>query len=546
MMAAGSSAGLSCAPVLIVGAGPSGLTLANALARYGVPYEIIDAKRGPSCDSKGLSVNLSSRCYLAALGIDANFGHSSAKIQRVSFFANRRRLTSIDLDRGVRGARLIAQPQSVTEAELLAALGTSGGHVQWEIRLTRILKADDAGCEVVLEDRSGRQTCRNFRFVVGCDGKRSTVREQTGVKMNGYEYPFHFVLADFRLPDYEDVDEVMYHILPDGFLLFVPISDGMVRVVVSRPGNLPRGTCPNADDIVTIANRYSGRSFVDVAPAWISGADFYMRQAERLRSGNVFLCGDAAHLVSPVGGTGMNMGIADAANLAWRLAYSVHGYAPATVLDMYEAERPSAISKTILAADSATRYLTGMERSDGLIATLAPRMENRPHFRAHHPCNLLGVNALYPRARKARDPALIQGSILPGIVSLRACLQKQGVQVSPEKSLIVLMEPGAADESMAWRSGLDHVLQSMGALAIAMRIIILGERNLRNSGLFAAHKPVFLDPDAAVQEDVCLQPGKMLLLRPDAVVAFGGSVSESKALQQAIAAHYGMLPAACS
>jgi 2-polyprenyl-6-methoxyphenol hydroxylase-like FAD-dependent oxidoreductase len=523
--------------ILIVGAGPTGLTLALALRRMGVACTVIDAKAGPSTDSKGLSVNLASQTALAAFGLGADqLSASGSHIRRVSFSEEGRRLSSVDLERAVPGARLVTQPQSLTEAALLSALGKADGEVQWNTRLTT-LKAGDEDCLAEIQQADGQVQRRRFRFAVGCDGKRSVVRQALGIDMVGCDYPCHFILGDFPRPAHVRTEEVHYHLLPDGFLLFVPIGPEQVRVVVSRQGQLDREDSRPAASIANTVNAHFGHRVIDGPPSWASSANFYMRQVQHLRRGPGFLCGDAAHLVSPVGGTGMNMGIADALDLAWRLAYRVRAIAPPGVLDGYERERSELIRRTIHGADLSTRYMSALERSPGAEARLAPRIGNRQNLRADIPCLLLGIHPAYPKARREGDPSVLARSVLPVAGRMRAQLAALDEDANSIASILAVSTPASAAQAAEWRRDLNNALAAVAWLKDALTLVVFGPAGCVEKAV--PHGCVFVD-DAALQSACCLGPSMLLLLRPDSVIAFGGRMSQTGALRQAVAAQYGI------
>lgn len=369
--------------VLIVGAGPTGLTLANDLARRGVPFQIIESKAGPSVDSKGLALNVSSQYGLRLLGIGGAVGAHGRPIRHLNIHWNGRKYSRVNFDRLQGDIRtLLTQPQAHTEAELLAALRASGHDVAWSHRLSALEEhADHVGATI--ETGDGQTLRRRYQYVVGCDGKRSLVRDMLGASFEGKDYPMYFVLGDFAMTTEYSSEEVQYFVYEDGFFILVPIGAGVWRVVVKYDGALP-ATPPSAADITGAVNRYlarCGKQITFGAPLWMSHAPFYHRVAGRIGSPRLFIAGDAAHLFSPIGGTGMNTGIQDALNLGWKLAFVHHGISASTLLSTYEAERLPAIREAAAAADLSTRLITGGDWQHPLIQALAPAYANRALLR---------------------------------------------------------------------------------------------------------------------------------------------------------------------
>lgn len=366
--------------VLIIGAGPTGLTLANDLARRGVPFRIVDARSNITADSKGLALSLSSRYVYRLIGLEGRVGHQANRINRLSIYWQGRRYSSIEFSHLPHDINaLLTQPQSCTEAELLASLHAAGGRVEWSRRVTDIEeRVDDVRVRLTLPDGSTEEV--SCSYVAGCDGKHSTVRAALGARFEGSDYAMHFVLADFHLRVDWPRGQVQYHVHPDGFFILVPSGSDLWRVVVKYDG-APPDRKPCAADITDVLHRHLGSGLAEGEPVWLSRAPFYYRVADRLASRRLFLAGDAAHLFSPIGGTGMNTGIQDAVNLGWKLAFAYHGHAGSGLLATYETERLPVIRAAAAIADLSTRLIAGENWDHPVIADMAPAMVNRANLR---------------------------------------------------------------------------------------------------------------------------------------------------------------------
>lgn len=370
--------------VLIVGAGPTGLTLANDLARRGVPFDIVDRKSGPTSDSKGLALNVSSQYGLRLIGIDTPVGKHGMEISRLNLHWENARFSSVDFSH-LSGAlqSLITQPQSITEEELQLALECSGGRVEWNHRVTALIE-NSGSVAAKLVSSDGVEVLRRYDYVIGCDGKHSVVRKQLAVAFDGFDYDMHFTLGDFELDLPFDQSEVQYFVYPDTFFILVPIAIGRWRVVVKFSGAVP--DCPpNVDDMEAVMARYFGEGFRLGEPSWISRAPFYNRVAQTIHKGRCFLAGDAAHLFSPIGGTGMNTGMQDAFNLGWKLASVIKGYSHKSLLDSYQQERLPAIQEAANISNTSTQHISAPDVSDPFIQAMAPKLVNRSFFKATFP-----------------------------------------------------------------------------------------------------------------------------------------------------------------
>lgn len=362
--------------VLIVGAGPTGLTLANDLARRGVAFDIVDRKAGPTSDSKGLALNISSQYGLKLIGVRTPVGERGMSISRLNLHWQNARYSSVNFAH-VRGAiqSLVTQPQAVTENELISALLHVDARVKWCHRVTNITDTA-SGVSVEIESPAGELQTQQYDYVVGCDGKHSVVRKHLDIAFDGFDYDMHFTLGDFDIDFPFDDHEVQYFVYPDTFFILVPIANGRWRVVVKFSGAVPDEP-PSVEDMNAVLARYFGKRFKLGAPAWISRAPFYNRVAQKIHKNRCFLAGDAAHLFSPIGGTGMNTGMQDAFNLGWKLAAVITGQSDAQLLDTYQLERLPAIQEAAASSDTSTQLICKPDNTSRLIQLMAPRFVNR-------------------------------------------------------------------------------------------------------------------------------------------------------------------------
>lgn len=376
--------------ILIVGAGPTGLTLANDLARRGVPFRIIDSKPGPSSDSKGLALSISSQYALCLIGLENAVGEQGNTIRQLNIHWKGKRYSRINFDQLKYNIKtLITQTQPKTEAELLTALANVGHEVHWSQKLVGIEEHNDQ-ITVTIESESGDSFTAQYPYVVGCDGKWSVIREALDTTFEGIDYQMYFALGDFRLDWGFSSEEVQYFVYEDGFFILVPIGDNLWRIVVKYDGEMPSSLI-SASDITTVLKRYLGENTNFGDPIWLSRAPFYNRVAGCLNSERLFIAGDAAHLFSPIGGTGMNAGIQDAINLGWKLAFTYHGISNKSILKTYEHERLPAIRAAANLSDLSTHLISGGDWQHPGISNLAPTMKNRNNLRSVFPATHSGM-----------------------------------------------------------------------------------------------------------------------------------------------------------
>lgn len=388
--------------ILIIGAGPTGLTLANALACSRTPFRIIDARPGPTGDSKGLAVNVSSQYGLRIVGLKTLASSQGKAIKKLNIHWKGRRFSSINFNHlPTHICSLITQPQSETEQLLLENLAAFGHSVEWSTQAEDIVDDDSFPAAKIRKSDTSNEVAR-FHYIIGCDGKRSVVRKYVSPTFDGTEYQMHFILGDFEFESEFPNDEVQYFVYDDVFFLLVPIADNVWRAVVKYEGQ-PSQIPAKAQEIAGIINKHLGRTIIPNVSRWISKAPFYTKIVSKLQSGRLFLAGDSAHLYSPIGGTGMNTGIQDALNLAWKLSLTYKNVSSPELLRSYQEERLEVIRENAEAVNLSTQLISRQLLSHPLLTSLAPKMRNRNFLRKLVPSIYAGLNVSYSSNIKHPD-----------------------------------------------------------------------------------------------------------------------------------------------
>jgi 2-polyprenyl-6-methoxyphenol hydroxylase-like FAD-dependent oxidoreductase len=350
---------MSDSDVLVVGAGPTGLVLALALVESGIVPRVVDRNAGPGEASRAIAVQARTLEIYRQLGIADVVVASGIRFELLRLWEEGRRVTEFRV--GVMGEGMspfpfvLSYPQDDHERFLVERLRAAGVEVEWRTELVSF--ADDGDrVRATLEKDGGREETCDVRYVCGCDGAHSAVRRGLGIGFPGGTYDQSFFVADAEASGPATGDALNGCLSDRGFLVVLPVrSTGRYRLIGIVPEELRDREDLTYDDV---------RPFVEaIAPidvgrvAWFSTYHVHHRVADSFRAGRCFLAGDAGHVHSPVGGQGMNTGIGDAANLAWKLAAALAGRASDTILDTYEPER-IAFARTLVA--TTDRAFTGI------------------------------------------------------------------------------------------------------------------------------------------------------------------------------------------
>lgn len=342
--------------VMIVGAGPTGLTLACELAGRGVPLRLIEAAPGPQPGSRGKGVQPRTLEVFDGIGVvDRVLAHGRMAMPLRSVAPDGVVTTGGGEPEDLRDrpdvpyTTSLVTPEWRVEEALRLRLAELGVEVEFGTALESFTQSDDV-VTAVLAVEGGTETA-HVRWLVGCDGGHSVVRKQAGIAFEGEtREELRMIVADLEVDGLgRDAWHMWRH--EEGMVTLCPLpSTGVFQYQASiAPGQDPELSPAN---LQAILERRTGRTDVRLsAPEWVSLWRANIRLADRYREGGVFLAGDAAHIHSPAGGQGMNTGIQDAHNLGWKLAAVLEG-APPGLLDSYEAERRP-VAADVLALSNA-------------------------------------------------------------------------------------------------------------------------------------------------------------------------------------------------
>jgi 2-polyprenyl-6-methoxyphenol hydroxylase-like FAD-dependent oxidoreductase len=395
--------------VLIVGAGPTGLVLAAQLLARGVRTRVIDKGEGPARQSRAVSIYARTLELLDTMELAETFIAHGHQVRRLHWYAGQRTLLNLDLARnGSQFGFVLHLPQNETERLLRARVRDLGGVVEQGVELVRLAQHGNA-VDATLREATGRDIELSADYVVGCDGAHSRVRHELGLAFEGQPYPQDWLLADVALDGAGRDDEAHMFFRPNGLpLVCAPMGRHRWRVVMPNAGDRG-GRPPSFEEIQDLVDQRAPRRIVVSDPAWLSCFRCQLRSTTTYRRGRVLLAGDAAHIHSPAGGQGMNTGMIDAQNLAWKLTL-VTGGAPDAVLDTYERERVPVASSVLGFTDrligwATMRHPVKRALRDTLIpaATALPVVQNRAARR------LSQLSVAYPASPLNRPDGIRRG-----------------------------------------------------------------------------------------------------------------------------------------
>ncbi len=335
--------------VLIVGAGPSGLMMAAQLLRYGIQPVIIDSKTGLNQESRALAVQARSLEIFRQLGLDEAALAAGNPVDRLAVYQDAE-VAAFSLTE--KDKKLTAFPyvlileQSRTEKVLLSYLTSKACPVYWDTELLDI-RSDDRGARVKLK-RGETEKEIKCDWVIGADGASGKVRKSQGLSFAGGTYLNRFYLADIVMKDQGDISAVRLFLKKEGFTGIFPVNGQTYRFIGVLPQTLKDRADVTFDDLKPYLTYTLGFPLQGEVCQWFSVYKLHHRLAERFRNKRCFLIGDAAHIHSPVGGQGMNTGLQDAYNLAWKLQGVIKNEFHEKILDSYSEERMG-VAKQLLA-----------------------------------------------------------------------------------------------------------------------------------------------------------------------------------------------------
>jgi 2-polyprenyl-6-methoxyphenol hydroxylase-like FAD-dependent oxidoreductase len=354
--------------VLIVGAGPTGLSLAAQFVRYGVDFIIIDKKEGVTTLSKALAVHARTLEIYEQMDLSQTAIERGTLIQKMNLLSEGKVRAELDFT-GI-GTNMSPYPyvltleQSENERLLNEFIQKNGKQVWWQTALEGISQ-DENGVKATVKSNDGSVQEIAAKYLVGCDGASSETRSLLGLGFAGTTIPHLFYVADVEMESELHHDTLYPAFGPDSFVLFFPMRGGDKhwRLIGNMPEHEGKEELPEVDyeEIEAKVKQISQIPLDITNVLWFSSYKVHTRHAESFIKGRCMLAGDAAHIHTPAGGQGMNTGIQDAYNLAWKLAFVLRGYAKEPLLESYNLERIANARRLLRTTDQLFDFASGDE-----------------------------------------------------------------------------------------------------------------------------------------------------------------------------------------
>ena len=527
--------------VLIVGAGPVGLTMAAELCRHGVSSRIVDAAAVPASTSRAIAVHSRTLELLEGIGVTGELLREGLRLTSAEFHAEHGSAGHITFDEiDAPYPFILSLSQATTEWLLADCLSDLGGTVERPVRLSSFTQSLECVTST-LEHQDGTQETVRSRWLIGCDGAHSTVRHALELPFMGAPYEEQFLLADVRIAWPMPPDRVDSFFHRDGILFVLPLPGGRHRIIAGL-GSQPEQNESEIPTFEQLQQLFSTRVPISATvadPTWISRFRIHHRVVNRYREGRIFIAGDAAHLHSPAGGQGMNTGIQDAINLAWKLALCTSGKSHDSLLDTYGEERIPIAHSVISLTDRLTAVGT-------LRSPVLQKIRNAalPFVSSWGVLHHALVNDLAELNLNYRTSSIVEGqgpfptrAPHPGD---RAPMSRIGprtvgvILTGSSHHLFVFAGDQASYDTLSVLAALRRDLAAVYPELIQVHTFLRSPSPLIQDAI--------VDSDGHVHREYGVDGPSLYLIRPDRYIAYRSAPPDDAALHRFLRAAYGFTP----
>ena len=506
--------------VLVVGAGPTGMTAAMELSRLGIPVRLVEKTAKPATTSRAVGVQARTLELFEQRGIAAQLVGRGNQGVAVSAYGGGKRVFRLEfksLDSKYKYILFVSQAE--TEATLRDAIGKNGVKIEWETSLIGFAQAEHGDTvTAILQHSDGALENLSCAYLVSAEGAHSTVRETLGLAFEGKSLTEQYALGDLHIDG--DLADSDVHVFSSehGFLGMFPMGNKRFRLIASNPISKPsKDTEPSIEELQRLYDQRSPipAKFHDMT--WSSWFHINSRMIHQLRSGRIFLGGDSAHIHSPAGAQGMNTGIQDMIDLSWKLAMVLKGEAKEEILDTYATDRVPVIRNVLTKTEGLTKAI-GEENPifRSVFNHLAPWFVGTD-FVQHNSTERMSQLSLNYRESALSVSHSSSGSL------------KAGDRL-PDLRVVVLNKEGSTDQQPE-TSSIFHLMDPSGLTLFYSNISEPSKTHARiNSALGAWHRlmrghqiAAGSDIDGKVFKDLFGAASSILLVRPDGYIAFVGN-----------------------
>ncbi|OWW20246.1 hypothetical protein AYR66_12825 [Noviherbaspirillum denitrificans] len=510
-----------------------GLALAALLRSHGMAVRIIDKSAGPTPWSKAIGMHARTLESMHALGLTARLLDDGFPMRGFRVNEAGRTILSARFDEiGSPYGFVLGLPQSRTERRLLDRLEELGGEVEWGTALAAIEEQGDPAAPgrpavIRITHADGREERVECNWLVGADGSRSAVRDMAGIGFPGGDFGKAFILGDVAIDWDGPKSELQFFLSAKGYLLVVPMPGGMHRIIAQtdrRYTDFQGDARPEAtlEELQCIVDANGPGGIRVHSPQWLTCAPFYHRLAETALRQRVILAGDAFHLFSPLGAQGLNTGLQDAFNLAWKLAYVERGWAQHGLLQTYRSEREAIARRIAEVTAKTTRFITDTSLPRRLLRRLLTPLFNRgSRVQKQLPRLLAGMLQTYGEdGALAGDGA--SGLPPPGgriphawLSQGDACMPLASLVHGTQFTLLLLKDRLDAQAHVE----LQQFDEAMGARHPFLQIVVVTRETAGSDARLPAGWRMADDRDGSVLHALAADGKAMLLSRPDGYCA---------------------------